>query len=197
MKMNIVTISRECGSGGHSIGKMLAEKIGTAFFDKEIIKLVAEKSDFAESFIEEQGELITGGIFSHNIILGDKAFHTFTSPQDQINNIQVELINELASKGPCVIVGRGADFILRDREDCLNVFIRSDMEHKVERSIKEHELDPKKAESILLKRDKARANHYNYYTQQVWGDEKNYHMILDSGKLGIEKCVDIIAEAVK
>ena len=120
---------------------------------------------------------------------------TQSSLQDQMHFVQTELIREVADKEPCVIVGRCADYILQERTDVLNVFIHSAMPYKVERSIREHGLEEEKAAAILTKRDKARSHHYNFYTNQTWGAARFYHLSLDSGKLGEEKCVALICSA--
>ena len=115
--------------------------------------------------------------------------------QDQINATQVDVINSLAENSACVIVGRGADYILRNRTDVLNVFIQASMEYKIMLSKEKHDLTNKEAKTILQKRDKERSKHYYFYTGQTWGDAKNYHLVLDSGVLGEDTCVDIIVDA--
>ena len=120
---------------------------------------------------------------------------TQSSLQDHMHFVQTSLIRELAEQGACVIVGRCADYILRERPDCLNVFIHSDLPYKVERSVREHGLAEGEAAGILSKRDKARAQHYSFYTSQTWGMSQNYHLTLHSGFLGEDTCVDLLCAA--
>ncbi len=189
----IITISRECGSGGHTIGKMLAEKLGVPFYDKAIIELVAKKSGLAEDMVEKNGEYTTPsllfnlsrGMFNAN----DKSLLPLP---EQVSAYQTEVIRELAEKGPCVIVGRGADYILRKREDCFNVFIHGSTEDKVKRVVSEHNIPENEAEKHIVSRDKKRAKNYIYLTDRNWGDARNYNLSLDSSYFGIEKCVEII-----
>lgn len=194
----IITVGRECGSGGHTIARKTAEKLGIPCYDKELISLVAEKSGVSEEFVENACEQLQGGIGANFFTFSDHIFpYSTPSLQDQINSIQVEIIETLAEKGPCVIVGRGADYILRNRDDVLNVFIKADMDYKIKISKEKHDLDEKEAKSILKKRDKERSKHYYFYTGQVWGEAKNYAMVLDAGILGEDKCVDILVETYK
>ena len=198
MEKRIITISRECGSGGHTIGKLVAERLGIAFYDKEIIEMVAAKTKLSPDFISSHGEYFQNGSLGHIIGYGGRfasPIQTASSLQDQMYFVQSELIREIAEKEPCVIVGRCADYILRERNDLLNVFIHSEMPFKVERSVHEHGLKEEEAEKILTKRDKARAQHYTFYTRQTWGSAMNYHLCLDSGALGVDRCVRLICEA--
>lgn len=198
MEKRIITIGRECGSGGHTIGKLVAERLGIAFYDKEIVEMVAARTKLSPDFIAAHGEYFRNGSIGHIFGYGARfaaTVQTQSSIQDQMHFVQAELIREIAEKEPCVIVGRCADYVLRDRPDRLDVFIHSDMSYKVERSVQEHELEEKDAAAVLTKRDKSRAHHYNFYTSQTWGMAKNYHLTLDSGELGIERCVHLICEA--
>lgn len=196
----IITIGRECGSGGHTIGKLLAQRLGLTFYDKEIVEMAAAKTKLSPDFIRTHGEYFQGGSLGHIIGYGtrfDGAVKTGSALTDQLNQVQREIILEVAEKEPCVIVGRCADCVLRGKYPTLNVFIHSDMPYKVERSIQEHGLDRDKAANILTRRDKARAHHYRFYTDQKWGDVRNYDLCLDSGRLGEETCVDILADAYR
>ena len=198
MSKRIITIGRECGSGGHTIGKRVAERLGIAFYDKELVELVAAKTRLSPDFIAAHGEYFRSGSLGHIIGYGGRfasPMQTQSSLQDQMHFVQTSLIRELAEEERCVIVGRCADHILRERRDCLHVFIHSDMPYKVERSIREHGLEASEAEAVLAKRDKARAQHYNFYTSQVWGMAQNYHMTLHSGFLGEDSCVELLCQA--
>lgn len=191
----IITISREFGSGGRSIGKAVAKELGYAYYDKELIEKIAEESGLAKEYIEKNGESSPGrNIFSYAFVGRDSSG---SSVGDYLWKVQCNIIEELADKGNCVIVGRCADYILRKRKDCLNVFIHSDMEFKKERVVSlygETDVEPEKR---LRAKDKARAMNYKYYTDRVWGMAQNYHISLDSGELGEECCTDIIVNLAK
>lgn len=190
----IITVSREFGSGGHSIGKKVAEKLGIPFYDGEIVTRVAEDSGYAKELIEEQGEYSASANKWFNISAASAMY--FQSPQDEIFIAQKKVILECAKKGPCVLVGRCADYILRKENiNCLNVFIHSDMQHRTERVLQRYgAIQDVGIEKRLAKKDKQRKTYYKYYTDQTWGNYRNYDVALDSGQLGEDACVDIICE---
>ncbi len=198
MKKRVITISRQNGSGGRYIGEKLGEALKIPCYDEKLMDMVAKESGFALDFVEEKGERITGSLlfniassltYANNVFTGNG-----TSLQDEIYFIQNRIIKDLAEKEPCVIVGRCADYVLRDREDCLHVFIVADEKSKLERAVKYYGLSEKDAASVLKKKDKARYNHYKYYTDQDWGMAANYDLCLNSGLLGIEGCVKVIQD---
>ena len=198
MEKLVITIGRQCGSGGHSIGKLLAGRLGLAFYDKEIVELTAAKTKLSPEFIRTHGEYFHGGALGHIMGYGtrfDGPAKTGSALTDQLHQAQSEIIQEVAAQEPCVIVGRCADHVLAGKVPTLNVFIHADMPSKAERSVVEHGMDRDRAASILTRRDKARAHHYRFYTERKWGDPRNYDLCLDSGRLGIENCVAIIADA--
>ena len=196
----IITIGRECGSGGHTIAKRVSEKLGLPFYDKKIVDMASAKTKLSPEFIESNGEYFHGGSLGHVFGYGarfgfDGTGGTGSSLSDQLYQAQSEIVLEIAEKESCVIVGRCADYILENKHPTLNVFIFSDMPFKIERSIREHNMNPEKAESILKRRDKARAEHYRFYTDKKWGERDNYDLCLDSGRLGEDLCVELIAAA--
>ena len=194
----VITIGRQCGSGGHTIGKLVAQRLELPFYDKKIVELVAARTRLSPEFIRAHGEYFHSGALGHIIGYGtrfDSSHKTGSSLTDQLHRAQSEIVLEVAEQGSCVIVGRCADHILAGIIPTLNVFIHSDMPFKIERSVREHDMNPEKAESILRRRDKARAHHYRFYTDQKWGDAQHYDLSLDSGRLGVENCVEIIADA--
>lgn len=192
---NIITISREFGSGGRSIGKAVAEKLGYDYFDKEIIERIAEESGLSIDYIEKNGEHSPGtNIFSYAFVGRSRSG---ASVEDYLWNKQREVILKMADKGKCVIVGRCADYILREREDCLNVFIHSDMKKRAERIVNLYGETDKKPEKRLMDKDKTRKLNYKYYTDRDWGMSQNYHISLDSGAIGIERCEDMIISLAK
>ena len=202
MKKKIVTISRQYGSGGRYIGENLAKAMGVPCYDEKLIDMVAKESGFAQSFVAEKGERMTGSLLfniASSLSFANNVFSTNNGVtlQDEIYFTQNRIIEELADKGPCVIVGRCADYILREREDCLNVFIFADNESKIERAEKYFNITREEAPAVLKKKDKARANHYKYYTDQEWGMASNYDLCLNSGLIGIEGCVKAIQQVLE
>lgn len=189
MKNRVITISRQFGSGGRTIGKEVAEKLGIPCYDQELIEKIAEDTGLTAEFVSDHTENTLYGT------LIASAFNTYsaTATQDYLWDIQVKIINELAEKGPCVIVGRCADYILRDKADCLKVFIFADDDSRADRIINLYGVKEDSPQKRLAKKDKRRAAYYRFYTDIEWGDVKNYHISLNSGEIGIEKCVDIIA----
>ncbi|MGN0451512.1 MAG: AAA family ATPase [Acutalibacteraceae bacterium] len=197
MSKNIITISRQFGSGGRTVGRMLAERLGIPFYDKELVKHVADETGLDSAFIEENGEFSPSkSIFSFAMSQGIPCMQNGLSMSDFIFCIQRQVILKL-SEQPCVIVGRGADYILRDRDDCFNVFIHADMQSRAERIVRLYGESEKKPEQRLADKDKKRKIYYKHYTDREWGDAKNYDMCLNSGKIGIEKCVELILDAIK
>ncbi|MDO4318576.1 MAG: cytidylate kinase-like family protein [Lachnospiraceae bacterium] len=188
MSNRIITISREFGSGGRTIGRKTAERLGIPCYDAELIQKLAEESGFSADYIKEEGEYAAGGPLSP--FLSNRSMGP--TNQDTLWNIQRKIILELAEKGSCVIVGRCADFILHDRADCLKVFVHADMEHRAERIVKEYGERPETPEQRLKAKDKRRAAYHRFYTDMKWGRAQNYHICLDSGALGIERCVEIL-----
>ena len=192
MSNKIITIGREYGSGGKYIGELVAEKLGIPFYDKEIIEKIAEQTGFVNEFIERLAEYAPSkNIFSYAFVGRNSAGE---SMEDYIQNVQRKIILDLAAKGPCVFVGRSADYILRGKADTLNVFICGDAEAKKERICKFHSTTPEEAAKLMRDTDKKRSINYKYYTGETWGNIKNYTMVLNSTQIGVEKCADIIAQ---
>ena len=190
MSNRVITISREFGSGGRTIGKMVAEKLGIPCYDAELIQKMAEQSGYSADYIKEEGEYASGGWLS--AVFADRSLGL--TNQDKLFSIQSRIIEELAAEGPCVIVGRCADFVLRDKADCLNVFVHASMEKRAERIVKEYGEREESPEKRLKEKDKRRAAYHRFYTDMKWGDAKNYHICLDSGEFGLEKCAEMIAQ---
>ena len=197
MSKNIITISRQFGSGGRTVGRMLAERLSVPFYDKELVKQVADETGFDTAFIEENGEFSPSkSIFSFAMSQGVPCMQNGLSMSDFIFCIQRQVILKLAEQ-PCVIVGRGADYILRERDDCFNVFIHADMQSRAERIVRLYGESEKKPEQRLADKDKKRKIYYKHYSAREWGDAKNYDICLNSGKIGIDKCVELILDAIK
>ena len=182
---HIITISREFGSGGRTVGKKVAEQLGIPCYDSELIQKIAEESGFAENYVKEAGEYTPGGFLSS--ALSNRAFGP--TNEDILWEIQCRVISELAEKGPCVIVGRCADYILQDKAKCLKVFIHADMAFRAKRIVEVYGEREQSPEQRLRDKDKRRAAYHRFYTNMKWGYAQNYHITLDSGELGIDKCV--------
>ncbi len=195
MSKKIITISREFGSGGRTIGKKLAETLGYTFYDKELIDKLVEQTGYDKSFIEEQGEYAPGkNIFAYAFV---GRMVNGMSISDYLWNEQRKIILKAAEDENCVIVGRCADYILRDRADVLNVYVHADKAFRAKRIVDLYGESPINPIKRLDDKDKKRAVNYKYYTDQTWGLSQNYHIALDSGELGIDRCVQIIADIVK
>ena len=197
----IITISRQCGSGGHTIGKMLAERLGYDFYDKEIIKAVSAESGLSEKTVEREGEYSTISLLYNIAVNGISPYNVSSRDnmlvRDLVNAYQVDYIKKAAEKGNCVIIGRSADYILRERNDCINVFIHGDLADRAKRVVEEHDINASEAERHVRERDKKRSKYYRHVTDQVWGMAENYDLCLNSSKLGIELCVEMIINAVR
>ena len=196
MKKNIIAISREFGSGGRTIGRLVAQKLGIQFYDRDIIKKVVEESGLTRKYVEHYGEFAPSADqrFAYSFVGLDEDSN---SPLVQLWKTREKVIKDFATAKPCVIVGSCADYILREREDCLNVFIFADNESKIERAEKYFNITREEAPAVLKKKDKARANHYKYYTDQEWGMASNYDLCLNSGLIGIEGCVKAIQQVLE
>ena len=194
MSKRIITISREFGSGGRTIGKEVAQKLGYSYYDKELVRQVAVETGFDEKYIEQAGEYapsknwLSFGFAAR----GSQGAMEGMSANDFLWAIQCRVIRSLAEKEPCVIVGRCADFILQDRTDCLKVFVHADMKFRADRIVRVYGEREKSPEARLKEKDKRRAAYYRFYTDMKWGDAANYHVALDSGVIGIEKCAKVI-----
>ena len=198
MEKKIITISREFGSGGRSIGRAIAQKLGIPFYDKELVDQIAVESGFAPKFVEEHGEHSPGKslfsyAFAHN---GMPGVMNGLSTADFLWSIQCNVILQLADKGPCVIVGRNADYILKDRPDCLHAFIHADMDYRAERIVRLYGESEKSPEARLNEKDKRRRVNYQHYTGRNWGVAQNYDICLCSSTIGEEACVDLIVSIV-
>ncbi len=190
----IITISRQFGSGGRTIGREVAEKLGIPCYDRELINQIAEESGFAKEYIEEHGESTENSGWLVGAFGLDYTEFAGQSNQDKIWFAQCRIIRELAEKGSCVIVGRCADYILKDEQDLLRVFIHSDFDIRAKRIVEQYGETDDAPEKRLKEKDKRRAAYYQVYTDQKWGNALNYDVCLDSGTLGLEKCADIIAK---
>ena len=194
MTKRIITISREFGSGGCFIGEEVAKKLGIAYYDKNMISQIAEKSGLSPEYIQESAELSPKkGLLAYALAGRDI---TGRSVEDMVYEAQRNVILDLAEKEPCVIIGRNADYILKDRDDVLNVFIHGDMPVKIQRITRLYNVEEQKAVKMMVDIDKRRMANYNFYTNQKWGKADNYTLCLNSSQLGYDRCEKIIMECI-
>lgn len=187
----IITISREYGSGGKYIGELVASKLGIPFYDKEIIQKIADETGFAPEYIANSAEYAPSKSFFAYALSSRNQIGE--SVEDQINRVQRGIILDIAEKGDCVIVGRSADHVLKGKHDTIDVFIHGDTPAKKERVCKYRGVKPAEAEKLMRDIDKKRSINYKYYTGETWGEAKNYTITLNSTRIGVENCADIIA----
>ena len=188
MKKRIITISREFGSGGRFIGEEVAKKLGN------IINDIAEKSGLSPEYVQKNAELSPKkGLFAYAFAGRDI---TGKSVEDMVYEAQRKVILELAEKEPCVIIGRNADYILKDRDDVLNVFIHGGTPEKIQRITRLYNVEEQKAVKMMVDIDKRRMVNYNFYTNQKWGKADNYTLCLNSSQLGYDRCEKIIMECI-
>ncbi|NLY21492.1 MAG: cytidylate kinase-like family protein [Tissierellia bacterium] len=199
--MEVLTISREFGSGGRTIAKEVADRLGYTYYDDELITKIAEESGFDIEYIREHGEETSyANTFLYNFFLNFRqggAQEKVSSAANQLFIEQFKIINKIAREERCVIVGRCSDYILRDMKECLHAHIHAADEIRAKRIVEIYGETTKSPETRILEKDKKRMNYYRYYTGRNWGMAKNYTVSLDSGVLGIEQCVDIIVEMMK
>ena len=205
----IITISREYGSGGSAIGKMVAEQVGWKYYDKQLIDLAADESGLSPKFIEKSEQSLSSG-WLYNMMLGSNYssnYATATTPNtlplvDQIYNAQRTIILKVAKESPCVIVGRCADYILHTSEefsdsDILKLFVYANPEDRIKRAIEAYKIPEKDAKKTITQVNKRRANHYNTFTEWTWGAYEHYDILLNSSYAGLEGTAKLIVEAAK
>lgn len=188
--VSVITIGRQYGSGGSELGQILADKLGYAFYDKEIIEMTAGTTGYSSNYVGEHQESLTNSLI-YDLVNHMYAFPETESPKDKIFDAQSKVIKEIAEKGHCVIVGRCADQILKDRTDCLNVFLHAPLTNRIKRVMSKKNLTEKEAKNLILKEERRRADNYHYYTRQIWGASANYHLSLDTS-LGYDYVMDVI-----
>ena len=202
MSNRMITISREFGSGGRTIGRETAQKLGIPCYDSELIEKIAEESGLAKAYIADKGEYAPHGHWLANAFAAGRSSFDGLCTQDYLWTIQRKVILDLAEKEPCVIVGRCADYILStsdeiDQKDLFNVFIYGDIDEKLKRIEELYKETESAAKKTILQIDKRRANHYNTFTENTWGDRKNYDLMINSSTAGIDTTAVIITEIVK
>ena len=197
----VITIGRECGSGGRLIGNRLAEKLNIKCYDKELLTLAAKKSGLCEEIFESHDEKPTSS-FLYSLVMDTYSFgyssagFTDMPMNHKIFLAQFEAIKKLASEGPCVMVGRCADYALADNPDCFSVFVHANLDWRINRISQKYNKNAKEAKDMINKTDKSRSSYYNYYTNKKWGSADSYNLCLDSSKLGIDGTAKAIIEAI-
>ncbi|MCH5202992.1 MAG: cytidylate kinase-like family protein [Oscillospiraceae bacterium] len=193
----IITVARQFGSGGREIAEALAKELNIKFYDKELISLAAKESGMNPEVFEKIDEQATNSLL-YTLSMGLYNFGNGFSAMgdlpvnDKLYIIQHKMIKRIADNGPCVILGRCADYILKDRSDVISIFINADMEYRKKHAIEHHNIDKKRAEQIISKADKTRANYYSFYSGQKWGQAKNYDLCINRGKMSHEDAVKLI-----
>ena len=198
MTDHIITISREYGSGGRTVGELVAQKLGIPFYDKKLVDTMAEQSGFSRQFIEEHGEYApVKNSFLFSIAVSSRADVTGqASPADRLYACQANFIREQVSKGPCVIVGRSADYILRNTENVFHVFLHADMDFRADRIVRLYGESEKSPQARLQEKDKRRKVNYQHYTGRTWGAADNYDISLNTASIGVERAADIIVSVI-
>lgn len=202
MEKYVITIARHYGSGGRTIGKQLAKELGINFYDREILRMASDESGISEGLFGEADEQLKNSplkriiknIYEGQLIPPDS--EDFSS-DDNLFNYQAKVIRELADTESCVIIGRCADFVLKDRKNVISVFVHADKEFSLEKAKERIGLSDKEVEKYIAKTDRNRADYYKYHTGQEWNDARNYDLCLDSSKLGFEGCVEEIKSYMK
>ncbi len=198
----VITISRQYGSGGHEIGEKVAERLDIPFYDKSLIALAAKKSGLSEEVFADVDEKATSSLL-YSMVMGSFAYGSRMAGinempiNDKLFIIQSDIIKNAANEGACVIIGRCADYILRDHKNCLNVFIHADKSARVKRAVDMGLADASKVSDFITKKDKQRANYYNFYTNNRWDEIGNYDLTIDTSRFDIETAVQIIVDAAK
>ncbi len=200
----IITIGRELGSGGRTIGKMVANQLGVPYYDRELIDQAAKKSGLTTKYVESAEQKITNS-FLYNLAMGTsygygilEAANKQSLPlTEQVYIAQQQIIKECAKKGGCVIVGRCADAILDDSFDVFKVFIYADTKARIERCVSQYGMSVETAQKQIKQSDKARSCHYNTFTDKEWGNRHNYDLMLNSSALGYQKCANTICAAIQ
>ncbi len=198
----IITLGRQLGSNGKIIGKQLAEKLGYKFYDKEIIARIAKENGLSESIFAEMDEKPSTSML-YSLVMGVQSakglyyqYNDFLNG-DNLFKLQVDLIKKIATEGPCIIVGRCADYILREEKNLIKLFLYASTEERIKNLMVRDNMNEKEARSAVSKADKRRSNYYNFYTNRTWGSVNNYDLCLDTSSLSTDACVDFLLHYVK
>ena len=198
----VITLGRQLGSNGKMIGKVLAEKLGYKFYDKELIARAARESGLSENLFEEMDEKPTSSLL-YSLVMGVQSgqglYYHYNDilNTDNLFKIQADLIKKIADEGPCVIVGRCADYILREKKELIKLFLYASPENRIKTLMERDSMSEKEARTAVSRADKRRSNYYNFYTNSDWGKVNNYHLCMDTAVLPQEACVELLYSFVK
>lgn len=198
----VITISRQFGSGGHEVGEKLARQLDVPFYDKALIAMAAKQSGLSEEVFASADEKATSSLL-YSMVMGSYSFGARVPGinempiNDKLFLIQSDIIKKAAADGPCVIIGRCADYILREHENCLNVFVHASKEERVRRSIAKKDCEERKASDFVTKKDKQRANYYNFYSNKRWDDLQNYDITIDTSRFTVDEAVELLMDAAR
>lgn len=197
----VITIARQFGSGGREIGEELAKALGVKCYDKELISLAAKESGVDPEVFNDVDEKATNSLL-YSLSLGLYSFGSnFSADRLPVNDklylLQHKIIKQIASEGPCIIVGRCADYVLRDKTNVVRLFICADMDYRIERAVKLKDVKREKAAQVITKTDKSRANYYNFYSGMKWGEPENYDLSVNRTRLSTEQAVGVVLGYLK
>ncbi len=197
----VLTIGRQLGSGGREIGQKLSARLGMAFYDKELIGIASKESGLKEEFFERVDEQkhfsLFPGLFGIRTSVTDDFFSNYYLSNETLFKIQSDVIRRLAEEGSSIFVGRCADYVLKERRDCLNLFISANTDDRIRRIAGSHKITEEKAREIIEKTDKGRSAYYNYFSAKTWGAAESYHLCINSSLLGIDSTVDLICRVAE
>lgn len=192
----VITIGRQLGSGGREIGQKLSARLGIAFYDKELIRIASQESGLKEEFFERVDEQkhfsLFPGILGLRTALADDFFSNYYLSNESLFRIQSDVMKKLAAEGPCIFVGRCADYVMKGDRNCLNLFVSADREDRIRRIALSHKITDSKAKELIERTDKGRSSYYNYFTGKTWGAAESYHLCINSSLLGIDETVNLI-----
>ena len=198
----VITISPQFGSGGHEVGEKLARQLDVPFDDKALIAMAAKQSGLSEEVFANADEKATSSLL-YSMVMGSYSFGARVPGinempiNDKLFIIQSDIIKKAAADGPCVIIGRCADYILREHENCLNVFVHANKEDRIRRSVMKKDCEERKAADFVTKKDKQRANYYNFYSNKRWDDLQNYDITIDTSRFTVDEAVELLMDAAK
>lgn len=197
----VITIGRQLGSGGREIGQKLSARLGIAFYDKELIRIASQESGLKEEFFERVDEQkhfsLFPGILGLRTAMTDDFFSNYYLSNESLFRIQSDVMRRLAGEGPCIFVGRCADYVMKDERNCLNIFINADMADRIRRISLSHRISDSKARDLIERTDKGRSSYYNYFSGKTWGAAESYHLCINSSLLGIDESVRLISHVAE
>lgn len=195
-KRFVITIGRQLGSGGREIGQKLSARLGVAFYDKELIRIASRQSGLKEEFFERVDEQkhfsLFPGLLGMRTSVTDDLFSNYYLSNESLFRIQSDVMRSLASEGSCILVGRCADYVMKDEKNCLNLFISADKPDRIRRIALSHKITEGKAKELIERTDKGRSAYYHYFSGKAWGAAESYHMCINSSLLGIDETVRLI-----